>query len=428
MRHIHLMIDNFYSKKLIEVINNNFPSNDHFFIIISPKGENSIVIPDTFKVPDTTENVKYFYLSGSIISIIKRFFYSKVYKKIRKLMQDAEHIYIHALTNDAIQILYRFKKGPRFISWIVWGADLYSHIPVELYDPKTKVILSSINLFPILLITEQTKIKTILSSTNRKLKTKKSIIIELMVWIYLQLMEKRRKKIIKNFNSIYFHLKTEIDILKKYYKINGRTFSGISYPLPINFKELNLDKKIDEKYNFKKEFSKLVLLGNSGAPTNNHIDILYDLAEIYDEDFGIVCPVSYGVYPAYNDELIRIGKSLFKERFIPLKEFLDQETYFYILNKQIDVAILNHNRPQGLATLYLLLFLKKIIYLKKTPTYDHLIEKGLQLFTIDELREKIQNRKSIFEINGDLEMNKMYTCENITQEKSISYLKRIFYK
>lgn len=123
-----------------------------------------------------------------------------------------------------------------------------------------------------------------------------------------------------------------------------------------------------------------ILVGNSTSPTNNHIDIFNMLLQYKEDDIVIYCPLSYGIFLDYRDEVIRIGKELFGVKFIPLLDFMTIENYRLFLS-DIDIAIFNHNRQEAMGVTVSLLALKKIVYMKPgTTAYLSLVERGIKVF------------------------------------------------
>ncbi len=351
MKYLHIMLNHFYTKKFIDTIQNNFNFNEHQFIIIEHK--NNKLHRDLEK----SHNIKSFKLSENIL--IK--FFTFKYKTIRKLMYQSEYIFIHCLTDYISCILFRF-KGKAKISWIVWGGDLYNYLPVKLYDFYTSKLLVKI----------EGKIK--------------SIFLKGIFFLFYSI----RKSIMKKIDYLLSETKGDIKLLRKWFNTKAEFYSKFNYRNPVDFE--NLDKEvnyIEDKYKFKKDCAKLILLGNSGEPTNNHLDIMIRLSKMKNQDFKIICPLSYGP-PKYIDKIIEKGKTLFGDRFFPLIEFLKPEIYYHIL-KQIDLTIMYHNRQQGYGTIIILLYLGKPLCMKKTSIFFNLGEKGLFVFSIQDLEKLISN-------------------------------------
>ena len=117
--------------------------------------------------------------------------------------------------------------------------------------------------------------------------------------------------------------------------------------------------------------------------------------------------MSYGGNQEYIEYVIKKGKQFFGNRFIPIMEFMEPEDYFSLL-KQIDVAIMNHNRAQAVGNVFALLYLGKPVFLKsETSTFKELTDLGFKLFKVEDLADV--NLKSIFE-KGSIIDNRIDLC------------------
>lgn len=417
---VHLMRDHFYPRTITKFLQENPKTEDHSFIIVHEKS-----IPNKIKFEEKTiSNLSFkIYHFFMPTSPLKRLFSLKTYNSICKVLKNASYIYIHALTNEFVNILYYFKKREEKIIWILWGSDFYNHIPYEKYDPRTKEIIQ--NLDPSPLINEFSKLSILFAKKYLKSNSIQKIKAEFFVLIYRKILYARRLKVIKKIDVINFTSHKEIEFFRRYCNFSGKLLVGTRYYNTTFFPNMEKIVELDEKYNYKKKFSKMILLGNSGAPYNNHIDMMYQLAKLKIKSYGILCPLSYGGNPEYVCNVIRVGKELFGKKIFFLTEFLDKPTYASIISQQIDVAVWNHNRQQGLGNIGLLLYFKKIIYMKKTPVYFDLIEKGLTIFTLDDLFQKIENGVDIFPVHN-LEMNKEYKTSQSSMKNRIDNLNRLY--
>ncbi len=114
-------MDQFYSKEFIELIHSSFNIEEHLFIIIKEKNKKMHINPEKFR------NVKIFNFKGNFLTK----FFTIRYTTIRKLMKQAENIFIHYLTEEVSGILFGFRGKAKKI-WIMWGADLYKYLPIQL--------------------------------------------------------------------------------------------------------------------------------------------------------------------------------------------------------------------------------------------------------------------------------------------------------
>lgn len=95
-----------------------------------------------------------------------------------------------------------------------------------------------------------------------------------------------------------------------------------------------------------------ILLGHAAFEHVNHIAGLQLLKKFADEDIKIYCPLSYGV-DDYRNDVIRKGKALFGDKFIPVLHYMEQEQYYQFL-QTIDVAVFPTKRLAAESTIILL--------------------------------------------------------------------------
>ncbi|MBA7569112.1 hypothetical protein ES708_10850 [subsurface metagenome] len=77
---------------------------------------------------------------------------------------------------------------------------------------------------------------------------------------------------------------------------------------------------------------------------------------------------------------MQYGNKIFGENFSPILDFLTQEEYAKVLSN-IDVAIMNHKRQQGLGTIFILLLLGKKFYIRSDVTsYYYLRGLGVKVY------------------------------------------------
>lgn len=142
-----------------------------------------------------------------------------------------------------------------------------------------------------------------------------------------------------------------------------------------------------------------VLVGNSTDPTNNHEEIFNKLKPYQDQIESIYCPLSYGMYDEYKQEVIRKGAEFFGDKFIVMDKFMPFDEYKKFLSN-VDIVIFNHNRQEAMGVTLTLLSLGKIVYLNpNTTSYESLTRRGFRIFDNSLIEE--QGLK----INRDVDAN-----------------------
>lgn len=124
-----------------------------------------------------------------------------------------------------------------------------------------------------------------------------------------------------------------------------------------------------------------LLVGNSTDPSNHHVEIFEWLKELLgNAPCNIYCPLSYGHYKEYKEEVKKLGYEFFGNRFIPIENFMTPTEYNKFLDG-IDIAIFNHKRQEAMGVTLTLLSLGKEVYMNaKTSSFLSLIERGFQVY------------------------------------------------
>ena len=186
----------------------------------------------------------------------------------------------------------------------------------------------------------------------------------------------KKKKVIRKMGNLITDVVGDYELAKQWYKAKGKIHRSFMYPS-------NLYKDIPKKDVIKHTAN--ILIGNSSNPTNNHIDALEKLRDLKNENIKIFAPLSYGGgSEEYISEVIKTGQSIFKEKFIPLLEYMPYEDYIRFLNS-IDIAIFNVNRQQAMGNIITLLGMGKKVYIRNDTTmWNYFNELGIKIFDFNE--------------------------------------------
>lgn len=252
-----------------------------------------------------------------------QFFYSML-PDLRK----SSRILFHQLPHGPALILWNlFPKLLSKVTWIIWGGDVYLY-----------------------------------RLANESLSNK---IYELL-----------RKRIIKRIPRIASFAPGDYEIIKKIYGTNAQYYPSM-YPLPVDFLHY-----AGSPPSGKKSGELQILAGNSGSPSNLHHEILSKLEPLKDSAIRIYCPLSYSGNPEYINSVEARGKHIFGGKFIPMNEMLDPDRYLDLLYG-IDVAIMNHDRQQGLGNILPLLYFGKKVFMRSgTSSFEYLESIGCHLYDI----------------------------------------------
>ncbi len=198
--------------------------------------------------------------------------------------------------------------------------------------------------------------------------------------IRIKLYETCRRKIIPWFPEIASFIKEDAELAMKVYSAKP-TYYQILYPIPVRIEHLTTNLKLPKSDLIS------VLVGNSGDSSNRHEEALELLANYCNENVIIYCPLSYGGSPAYIKRILEKGKNVFGNKFHPFLQLLDAEEYATIL-KKVDIAIMNHQRQQGLGNILSLLYLGKKVFIRSdTTSFKFFKRNNCQVFDINDITD-----------------------------------------
>lgn len=255
---------------------------------------------------------------------------------------NVQKIYIHYLSFP-FMVLVLASGLIRRSSWVLWGGDLYDNQ----------------------------------NCLQRNLKERLSFILE--------------KLFLKRIYSICSLLPGDYNLARGKYDISP-IYENVFYPNPVDFDLLDKVREIGNGVTKNR-----ILLGNSATSTNNHMDFFRKAqgSALQGENIEIHCPLSYGDLD-YGIRVAEKGKEVFP-RFNPLFEFMDEKKYARFLNS-IGVAVMNHNRQQGLGNIVALIFLGKKVYLRKDGSiFPFLSGLGIKLFDVENIYSQTANEIFLFE-------------------------------
>lgn len=296
---------------------------------------------------------------GSTITSDDRFTYLSSNEEIVKFIATIDSqstLIIHFLDQNMLRLLPRLKWTCK-IAWGFWGAEFYKILHhkgiINLFDPIT-------------------------ASIERKQEGRGLIV---NIPFGAQLMQVRNhllyKKLTKNFelfisklDFFYNFNQHDYHLLKKHFETNAE----FKFFFFANFA---LFQKSYEHQLSTNQNSNLILIGNSGSLTNNHIDVF---EKVNDDKLQFIIPLGYGK-PFYINNLAKFFST--KENVKILLDYLPLDEYNKML-MNVNSCVMGHNRAEGLGNIHVLLYSGKKIFLKEnTTTYRYLLDLGLQVFPLE---------------------------------------------
>jgi dTDP-N-acetylfucosamine:lipid II N-acetylfucosaminyltransferase len=211
-----------------------------------------------------------------------------------------------------------------------------------------------------------------------------------------RLTEVLRKKVIPRFGHGTSLVPGDLDIAAQVYGFAGTRF-GAFYPNPVDY---SLAQNASRKPSAGEDKVRVVMVGNSADPTNQHIAVLHSLHKIWDGSFDVHLPLAYGK-PDYADQVAKVAVSLFDKHAQVQRDFLGPNEYSDVL-RSVDVAIYNHNRQQGLGNILFLLAAGKTVYIRSdTTTFDFFQANQIEVFSTERLLQGMVTTAELFDHHAD---------------------------
>ncbi|CAK8711711.1 hypothetical protein GCAAIG_01010 [Candidatus Electronema halotolerans] len=251
-------------------------------------------------------------------------------------------IIFHSLPNIFLPII---KYAPNHIKkiWLGWGYDYYNRLlssafPDGFYLDGTKSLM----------------VKKIIQRFAHR--TKLSI-----------------KNLLKNDNNLLSQIDYFIPVIDLEYKLVAELNPWFKAKyICWNYGSAEENLLSDNKYD---DIGDDILVGNSASATNNHLDTFILLKNNFDiENRKIIVPLSYGD-TWYRDQIIKNGRRMFGDKFVPIVNFLPKNEYIDLLNR-CGYVFMNHLRQQALGNICIMMLKGARIYLNSVnPLYRWFIDR-----------------------------------------------------
>ena len=339
-RIIHLIPDEKFSCSAIRDFNRVY--NNNFYIVYTDSKKKTSI---NYVNPDEVN----FMNKSRILSVL--------------LNGDYSSVIFHSLNGRYIPLI-KFIPNNKKLVWIGWGYDYYGNlITSKIYNQPLEKTLTL----------KKSNQKTL----GGRIKHLKQLLGNTLGYSDFP----KTEKLI--FNRVNYFIPV-LDI--EYYMIKSTNQWFKPSYIPWNYGNVEEDLDPDGTLGVGECLGNDILIGNSASYSNNHLDIFEILQNIQIIDGKLITPLSYGDRE-YSDQIANKGYSIFKEKFVPLKDFLKKEDYLKIL-KRCGFAIMNHTRQQAIHNIAIMMLLGAKLYLNKSnPAYEWLLKNNCVVFSIDELKE-----------------------------------------
>ena len=192
-----------------------------------------------------------------------------------------------------------------------------------------------------------------------------------------RLHERRYIAALRRFDYVLTHMDEEVELIHR---------QGLSDAEHLPFCYGSLERTVGEGFKHMHLRGSDILLGNSAALSNNHLDAIEKLRAFDLDGRRVFCPLAYGG-ASFGDALAEAGRVRLGDAFVPLMEFMPLDEYNNILSR-CGVIVMNHERQQAMGNIITALWLGAKLYLNETTTvWRYLRRIGIKAYSISvELR------------------------------------------
>ncbi|MEB2779631.1 TDP-N-acetylfucosamine:lipid II N-acetylfucosaminyltransferase [Algoriphagus sp. C2-6-M1] len=149
----------------------------------------------------------------------------------------------------------------------------------------------------------------------------------------------------------------------------------------IRFAFLSLQEMFSEEYlKNKPVLGSKIMVGHSGSPENNHLDVYHQIHSLLPENkVTILSPLSYG-NQTYIAAVKAMGENYFGDKYETLDDFIPREIYYHKL-AEASVAIFNHKIQQAFGNILGLIFMGVKVFLNpENPVFIELNSHNIKVF------------------------------------------------
>lgn len=331
-RSIHVMISYplYYPQIFIEFINSQFDKQKHVFYLVN--GKNNLNALEARLFADAHDNV--FTLDGGEVDGLDNLFHS------------GDVCYLHSMHTYPQLPQWMIKRKPVIpVRWIPWGAEIFEMIDRNPYLQETEKLLIDLKIF--------------------RRQSADAGSLRCLRWRILLL----------RLDCLLLGCHTLESIIR-------REYPELPECLPFSYPDCKAVREFSSDLGDRFDDSLKVLIGNSGSPMNNHLEVFTCLSHNIPSHAEIYCPLSYG-NEVYIRKICEIGNRIFADRFHPVLETMPREQYEEFLST-IDVGIFNFPTKSGANghIKQLLSMGKKVFLNEEGPHYGKYRDFSIHIFSI----------------------------------------------
>ncbi|CAM3813009.1 TDP-N-acetylfucosamine:lipid II N-acetylfucosaminyltransferase [Flavobacterium cucumis] len=348
-----------------------------------------------------SKNTGFKYVKSSNVSRVDLSIQQEKRDLLQFINSDKSHVvFLHALESNKQSLVFEILPTIKKV-WFIWGYDLYGNWPLlkkNIYQPSTKSLL------------------------NLKTDLKKNLIHNSLSFYLFQ-----KRHLIKKFSRKGFHILNNAFDTSFY-----RAAQLMDYVVPVVPTEYSLIKKMNLKAQYapftygciedllgskiNESVSKQpnIIVGNSADPSNNHLEVLSELAKLDLHDRKVYVPLSYSGSLQYKEKVIEAGREFLGSNFFPLIDFMTLEEYNNIL-LSCGTLIFNHVRQQGVGNIITLGYLGATLFLnEESPVYSYYQSLEMKIFNVKDISSKL-----FYELNEQEEKSNKITFFDLYSRNAV---------
>lgn len=402
---LHLVTDNVFTEGFMDFVEE-----------INELGKNEFVV---YHSPDAESNGKMKYLSRPC-RYIPSHHNTTFSEQITGRLGKYKKVFIHYLDDSLFDMVLDCDKNVE-LNWVLWGLDYYG--PEDffmnlIFDPLTKKYITSQPTYNRIPFPKNPFNIPRYITASGKLRAQRKI--------YLESYMPRKKRVIARINNICSYLKPDYDFVVENY--GARAMYKPLYYTMFGEGDFVCDSKKtnDIMRALGLEGKRTIYCGHSGSLYLNQIDQIPALSQLLNgqKDTVAVFGLAYGL-PRYIDYITKLAEKNLGTAFFPVTKFMSKPDYNHFLNG-IDVVIMNQNVNVAGTNIFILLYLGKKVYLKRSQVFNKFFtSKGVKLFNIEDIAGKTLDEVMEPLSNEDQLNNKKIIGEIFSKKQAITNLKQI---
>lgn len=221
----------------------------------------------------------------------------------------------------------------------------------------------------------------------------------------------------KNVKAYLGSLAKDAEYAREKYNSNA-VFLSIDIPSPLSLEML----EDAQKGKIKKDYT-VIQINHSACQST--LEILDKLARFKDKPIKVKTVLSYADI-VYNDEIIKKGKEIFQDKFIPQMDYLQPQDHAKYL-ADADILIMNQQRQQGGRNINAMLYFGCKVYLRSDVSTWHYYQEEQNFKLFDTLNLDNETFENFIEMSQeDRDSNKKLAYELHNDKNIISYWEKIF--